>query len=219
MLTLFVFFVLVKVTPASEPFNLQPGFIPVAINRHGEVVVSDGKRIHLYEIKQGSYTLTGIRSLPGEDGFHYDIAVSDASIYIQDKYSQTHEAGMTHEVGKTHEFGMNDLRLRASWSYYGRLCGVLHPDGLVYQLVLMSERGYVVDVRERKKITMKRPQGHPVWMHALSVCKTAQHIIIMEGRKKRLDIFNPKGMLFGSQYLIFLKGLTILEVIILNKCS
>ena len=178
-----VFFILAKVAPESEPLSLPPGFVPIAVNRHGEVVVNDGKRIHLYEIKQGSYTLTGIRSLPGEDGFHYDIAVSDASIYIQDKYNQTHE------------FDMNDLRCKSRRSYHGRLRGVIHPDdGLVYQLKQQSQlRGDFIVVHENKRIAMKRPQ-RPQWMHALSVCKTKQHFIIMEWRRQRLDIFSLKGM-------------------------
>ena len=144
-----------------------------AIDDRGQVLLSDHSNLHLLtdirRVVEGFYHVDFDATLPDGVDSSCNKAVSSMYIYIQAKQDDA----------PTYRYN-TDLDILGEMEYRGQLCDVLRPDVLVYQQKRAHDAYVLTLYNEDDDPLILKPLGGRKWKSQLSICKTNQHIIVVE---------------------------------------
>ena len=165
-----------------------------AIGDRGQVLVNDHSNLHLYKdirhVGECFYWIRSATTFPdGVDG-SCNKAVSSMYVYIQAKQDDA----------PTYRYNTK-LGLLGEISYRGQLCDVLLPNVLVYQQKRAHDDYVLTLYDEDDDPLILKPPGGRKWKSQLSICKTNEHIIVVEAETQSLDVFTYEGHHLRHQVL------------------
>ena len=167
-----------------------------AIGDRGQVLLSEHSKLHLHkdirQVGEGAYFVENDTTLPVGVDSSCNKAISSMYIYIQAKQDDA----------TTYRYNTK-LDLLGEMEYCGQLCDALRPDVLVYQQKRAHD-DYVLTLYDGDgdPVILTPPCGRK-WKSQLSICRTNQHIAVVEAGTQSLDIFTHEGHHLKHQVLTY----------------
>ena len=183
----------------GRSFGLDLDFVAspyAAIGDRGQVLLSEHSNLRLRKdirwVGKGWCSTGRSTTLPDGVDSSCNKAVSSMYVYIQAKQDDA----------PTYRYNTK-LHLLGEMEYRGQLCDVLWPDVLVYQQKTAYDDYALTLYDEDDDPLILKPPGDRKWNSQLSVCKTNQHIIVVEAETQSLDVFTDEGHHLKHQLLTY----------------
>ena len=170
-----------KIEPAGDLSLTYAAGPVVAFGENGEVVLTDGHHIHLHRHDGSKYKPVGKTPLP--DGITKSCykAISDTTIFVQENTDDP-----------THQYDSTDLDQLGTLDHKGTLRGVLYPSTLVYSRK-RADGDRIIALQQPDDMMILHPPGGRKWGITLSVCRAENFFVVVEYRKKSMDVFTLRG--------------------------